>query len=158
MRGQNVMADISALSQSFHFGLCLCILIDPQSLLGLQPQQQPSQSPVTPSSEHLTKTKVATLDLLIRPLQLGKSPRRIVASTTLNNMQCHGSYTSKLATPIVPSHFPPHCFTLYPTPVIRDNQHSVYNEPKLSPYPCYIPPQTPACTFDALNLFPRHFL
>ena len=26
----------------------------------------------------------------------------------------------ELATPIVPSHFPPHCSTLYPTPAIRD--------------------------------------
>ena len=35
MHRQNVMADISAQSQSFHFGRILCILHDPQSLLGL---------------------------------------------------------------------------------------------------------------------------
>ena len=60
------MADVSAQSQSFHFGLCLCILI-----LGLTTLAA-TYSPVTLSSDHLTmmlEKKVATLELLIRPLQ-----------------------------------------------------------------------------------------
>ena len=33
----------------------------------------------------------------------------------------------------------------------------MYNEPKMSTYPCYIPPQTPAYTFDALTFSPGFF-
>ena len=51
----------------------------------------------------------------------------------------------------------PHCSTLYTTPTITDTNHSMYNEPKMSTYPCYIPPQTPACTFDALTSSPGIF-
>ena len=35
MHGQNVMADINARSQSFHFSLHLHVNLGPQSLLGL---------------------------------------------------------------------------------------------------------------------------
>ena len=58
-----------------------------------------------PLSTHIFS--VATLKLFIWPLQWGKSPRHIVASTTLN-------YLHELATPIVSSRFPPNCSTLYP--------------------------------------------
>ena len=53
MHGQNVMPDISARSQSFHFGLCLHVHLDPQSLLGLT-SLVATWSPVIPSSDHHT--------------------------------------------------------------------------------------------------------
>ena len=62
-----------------------------------------------------------------------------------------------MAGPAGPVPAPMHCFTQYSTPVIRVTQHSVYNESKMSTYPCYIPPQTPACTFDALTSSPSIF-
>ena len=51
------------------------------------------------------------------------------------------------STPIIPSHFPPH----FP-PHCFHPRHA-----KMSTYPCYIPPQTPACTFDALTSSPGIF-
>ena len=105
-----------------------------------------------PLSTHIFS--VATLELFIWPLQWGKSPRH--SSQHNLEQQC---YLHELATPIVSSRFPPHCSTLYPTPVIRGTRLSVYNEPKMSTYPCYNPPQTPACTFalDALTSSPGIF-
>ena len=47
--------------------------------------------------------------------------------------------------------------TPYTTPAITATRHSVYNELKISAYPCYIAPQTPACTFDALTSSPSIF-
>ena len=48
------------------------------------------------------------------------------AMSSQHNLE-HQHQLHKLATPIVPSHFPPNCSTLYPTPAIRDTQHSSYN-------------------------------
>jgi len=84
MHGQNVMADISAQSQSFHFGLCA------------------SWSSVTAWSHNLS-SNLASSDPEFWPshhdarkggntkLAWSKSLRHIVASTTLNNST---SYTS----------------------------------------------------------------
>ena len=78
MHGQNVMADISARSQSFHFGFCPCILILGHCLVS-QPQQQPSLHAVTPSSNHLTTmhqldigwyTAIQIMDTVIQAKQL----------------------------------------------------------------------------------------
>ena len=69
----------------------------------------------------------------------------------------HCLVSHELATPTIPSHFPPHCSTPYTTPAITATRHSVYNELKISTYPCYIAPQTPACTFDALTSSPGIF-
>ena len=38
-----------------------------------------------------------------------------------------------------------------------ETPETVYNEPKTSTYPCYILPQTVACTFDALTSSPGIF-
>ena len=62
MHGQNVMADVSAQSQSFHFGLRLCILT-----LGHYLSHNLSSNLVSsdPSSDHtmMLEKKVATLDM-----------------------------------------------------------------------------------------------
>ena len=79
----------------------------------------------------------------------------IVASTTLNNSATWVSYNHRfipfstlLFHPTVPPYIP---FQWLETP------NTVYNEPRMSTYSCYIPPQTPPCTFDALTSSPGIF-
>ena len=64
----------------------------------------------------------------------------------------------ELATPIIPSHFHPTVPPYIPLQRLETpTQWTVYNEPKMRRYPCYIPPQTPPCTFDALTSSPGIF-
>ena len=64
----------------------------------------------------LEREKGGNTGLAHTALWSGKNPRHIVASTTFEQLcQLH-----ELATPIIQSHFPPHCSTPYSTPAIID--------------------------------------
>ena len=92
MHGQNVMADISTRSQSFHFDLRLCILILGHCLVS---QQLSLQWPEFWPSHHDARKEGGNTGLAHTASAMRQEPWHIVASTTLNNSATWVSYNHR---------------------------------------------------------------
>ena len=146
MHGQNVMADISAWSQSFHFGFCPYILILSHCMVS-QPLIVASNLVSSDSkfwpSHHDARKEGGNTGLAHTASAMRQEPWHIVASTTLNNSATWVSYT--------------HRSILYPTPVIRDTQHCV-QWTQDEHIPMLHSSTNTTMYIWCPNLFPRHFL